>query len=111
LKREATGSSIPRKSGKSWEYRLFKLRFLGRAIDDLGRIDRPQQKIIKEKLFILAENPEALKNNIKRLSGTDMDLFRLRVGSYRVIFKKDKEELVIIVVRIGHRKEVYLSLN
>jgi len=33
------------------------------------------------------------------------------VGSYRVIFKKDKEELVILVVRIGHRKEVYLSLD
>jgi mRNA interferase RelE/StbE len=90
---------------------LFKLRFLGRALDDLGRIDRPFQKIIKEKLLILAENPEALKNNIKRLSGTDKDLYRLRVGSYRVIFKKDKEELVIIVVRIGHRKEVYLSLD
>jgi mRNA interferase RelE/StbE len=90
---------------------LFKLHFLGKAVDDLGRIDRPRQKIIKEKLLILAENPEALKNNIKRLSGTARDLFRLRVGSYRVIFKKDKKELVIIVVRIGHRKEVYFTLN
>jgi mRNA interferase RelE/StbE len=90
---------------------LFKLRFLGRAVDDLERIDRPQQIVIKENLFILAENPEALKNNIKRLSGTDRDLYRLRVGSYRVLFKKDKNEFVIIVVRIGHRKEVYLSLD
>jgi mRNA interferase RelE/StbE len=90
---------------------LFKLRFLGQAVDDLGRIDGPHQKIIKEKLLILAENPEALKNNIKRLSGTDLVLYRLRVGSYRVVFKKDKKELVIIVVRIGHRKEVYLALN
>ena len=46
---------------------MFKLRFLGRAVDDLERIDRPHQRIIKEKLLILAENPEALKNNIKRL--------------------------------------------
>ena len=90
---------------------MFKLRFLGRAVDDLERIDRPQQRIIKETLLILADNPEALKNNIQRLSGTDKDLYRLRVGSYRVIFKKDKGELVIIVVRIGHRKEVYISLN
>ena len=90
---------------------MFKLRFLGRAVEDLERIDRPQQIVIKEKLLILAENPEALKNNIKRLSGTDRDLYRLRVGSYRVLFKKDKNELVIIVVRIGHRKEVYLSLD
>jgi mRNA interferase RelE/StbE len=90
---------------------LFKLRFLGRAVDDLERIDRPQQRIIKETLLILAENPEALKNNIRRLSGTDKDLYRLRVGSYRFIFKKDKNELVIIVVRIGHRKEIYMSLD
>ena len=90
---------------------MFKLRFLGRAVDDLERIDRPQQRIIKETLLILADNPEALKKNIQRLSGTDKDLYRLRVGSYRVIFKKDKGELVIIVVRIGHRKEIYMSLD
>ena len=90
---------------------MFKLEFLGRSLDDLARVDRPHQRIIKEKLLILAENPEALKNNIKRLSGTDEGLYRLRVGSYRVIFKKDKEKLGIIVVRVGHRKEIFSSLN
>jgi mRNA interferase RelE/StbE len=90
---------------------LFKLLFLGRAVEDLDRIGRPHKKIIKEKLLILAENPEALKNNIKKLSGSGEDLYRLRVGSYRVIFKKEEDKLLIIVVRIGHRKEVYLSLN
>jgi len=90
---------------------LFKLLFLGRAVDDFARIGRPHKKIIKEKLLILAENPEALKNNIKKLSGSGEDLYRLRVGSYRVIFKKEEDKLLIIVVRIGHRKEVYLSLN
>ena len=111
MKREATGSSIQRKSGKSWEYRLFKLRFLGRAVDDLGRIDRPLQKIIKAKLLILAENPEALKNNIKRLTGDVEELYRLRIGSYRIIFRKDKAEFLILIIRIGHRKDVYLTLN
>jgi len=33
------------------------------------------------------------------------------VGSYRAIFKKDKNELVIFIIRIGHRKEIYLSLD
>lgn len=90
---------------------MFKLRFLGRALDDLARIDRPHQRIIKEKLLILAENPEALKNNIRKLSGPDEDLYRLRVGSYRVIFKRENEKLLILVVRIGHRKEIYSSLD
>ncbi len=88
---------------------MYQLRFLGRAVDDLSRIDKPHQRIIKEKLLILAEDPEALKNNIKRLKGDLEDLYRLRVGRYRIVFRKDGKELVILIVRIGHRKDVYLS--
>jgi mRNA interferase RelE/StbE len=90
---------------------LFKLRFLGKALDDLSRIDRPHQKIIKAKLLMLAKNPEALKNNIRRIVGNDEALYRLRVGSCRTIFKKEEDALVIIIIRIGHRKEVYLSMT
>jgi mRNA interferase RelE/StbE len=86
---------------------MYKLRFLGKAIKDFDKIDPPFQKIIKEKLLILAENPLALKNNIKRLKDKDLEIYRLRVGSYRVIFQKKQEELVILVIRIGHRKEIY----
>ena len=89
---------------------MYSLRFLGKAVDDLRKIDRAQQKIIKQKLLILAENPAALINNIKKLSGED-DLYRLKVGSYRVIFKKEEKHLILIVIRIGHRKEIYLSLK
>lgn len=88
---------------------MYKLRFLGRAIGDLSRIDRAHQKIIKEKLLILAEDPEALKNNIKRLKGDLEDLYRLRVGRYRIVFRKNGKGLVILIVRIGHRKDIYLS--
>ena len=90
---------------------MYKLLFLGRAVNDLARIDRPHQRIIKEKLIILAEHPEALKNNIKRLGGDVQDLFRLRVGRFRIIFKKNETELLILIVRIGHRKDVYQSIN
>jgi len=90
---------------------VYQLRFLGRALDDLSGIDRPHQRIIKEKLIILAENPKALKNNIKRLGRDVQDLFRLRVGRFRIIFKKNEIELLILIVRIGHRKDVYQSLD
>ncbi len=85
---------------------MYELKFLGRVLDDLKRIDKPHQRIIKEKLSILAHNPEALKNNIERLQGGE-DFFRLQVGSYRVVFKKEDRRLLIFRVRIGHRKEVY----
>jgi len=89
---------------------VYKLAFLGKALDDLKRIDRAHQKIIRGKLLILAESPETLKNNIKRLAA-DEDLYRLRVGSYRIIFRKEERRLLILIIRIGHRKEIYLSLK
>ena len=90
---------------------MYKLKFLGKALDDLKNIDRAHQKIIKEKLLMLAKNPEVLKNNIKRLSREKNDYYRLRVGNYRIIFKKEEKQLIIIIVRIGHRKEIYFSLK
>jgi len=88
---------------------VYKLVFLDKALDELKKIDRARQKIIKAKLFILAKNPAALKNNIRRLSGPEEALYRLRVGAYRVIFKRDEARLIILVIRIGHRKEIYLK--
>ena len=86
---------------------MYQLKFLGKALDDLKKIDRAHQLIIKEKLLVLAENPQVLKNNIKKLSGIKDNYYRLRVGRYRVIFKKEDKRLIIVIVRIGHRKKVY----
>jgi mRNA interferase RelE/StbE len=86
---------------------VYKLVFLDKARDEFKRIDRARQRIIKAKLRILAKNPAVLKNNIRRLSGSQEALYRLRIGAYRVIFKKDEARLIILVIRIGHRKEIY----
>ena len=81
--------------------------FLDAALDEFKKTDRARQKIIKAKLLILARNPAALRNNIRRLSGPEEALYRLRIGAYRVIFKKEESRLMILVVRVGHRREVY----
>ena len=89
---------------------MYSIKFLGKALEDLKRIAKPHQKIIKEKLLILVQNPEALKNNIKKLSTEKEVIYRLLVGSYRVIFQKDQHKLIILIIRIGHRKDVYSKL-
>jgi len=86
---------------------VYRLVFLDKARDEFKKIDRARQKIIKAKLLILARNPAALKNNIRRLSGPEEAFYRLRIGAYRVIFKKDEARLIILVIRVGHRREVY----
>jgi mRNA interferase RelE/StbE len=52
----------------------------------------------KEKLLIRSENPAVLKNNIRKLTGTRDDYYRLRVGSYRIIYEKRDKELIILTV-------------
>ncbi|MDF1877181.1 type II toxin-antitoxin system RelE/ParE family toxin [Sulfurimonas sp. SAG-AH-194-L11] len=86
---------------------MYTLNFLNSAKKEFKKLDTVAQKTIKEKLLLLVENPEHLKNNIKALKGEYKGKFRLRVHQYRIIFQVKDEELIIIVVRVGHRKEVY----
>jgi len=86
---------------------MLKIEYLPGAKKDLEKIDKLWQRRIKNSLQILSENPALLKNKIKKLKGKYKDYFRLRVGNYRVIFRIEKKKLVILVVRIAHRKEIY----
>lgn len=86
---------------------MYELHFLSSAKKEFAKLDIVAQKTIKEKLLILTTNPDTLKNNIKTLKGEYKGKFRLRINQYRVVFQVKDEELIIIVIRIGHRKEVY----
>ena len=86
----------------------YRLEFEPRAIKELAKIDKPWQLRIKEKILQLCDDPDTMHNSVKALKGERYaGLRRLRVGSYRVIFKKDDERIMILIVRIGHRREVY----
>ncbi len=86
---------------------MYTIEFLPSAKKELKKLDFVVQKQLKEKIVLLATDPDTLKNNIKALKGEYSGKFRLRVGSYRVIFQIIDEQVLIIVVRIGHRKEIY----
>jgi len=86
---------------------MYELHFLSSAKKEFTKLDTVAQKIIKEKLLILTTNPDTLKNNIKALKGEYKGKFRLRINQYRVVFQVKDDELIIIVIRVGHRKEVY----
>lgn len=52
----------------------------------------------------LGENPRP--EGVTKLAGTD-DLWRVRVGDFRVVYMIADDVLVVTVVRIGHRRDVY----
>ncbi|MBE9031636.1 type II toxin-antitoxin system RelE/ParE family toxin [filamentous cyanobacterium LEGE 11480] len=59
---------------------------------------------INEAILVLEDNPRP--DGVVKMKGGD-HLYRIRVGDYRVIYKIDDEQLVILVVRCKHRRDVY----
>ena len=98
---------MQKKFGKNLGFEMYRVRFLRKAADELKKIDPIWQNRIKEKINQLAENPSLLKNRIKPLKGKYKKFLRLRVGNYRIVFQKKEEELIIVIVRVAHRREVY----
>jgi mRNA interferase RelE/StbE len=62
------------------------------------------RKRIVQRLRTLRENPRP--HGVKKLAGED-DLYRIREGDYRIIYTVRDRELIVLVVKIGSRKEVY----
>ena len=79
-----------------------KITYKSSVAGDLRRLDKPVARRVLDKLErTLAANPNAGIS----LTGEFHGLFKLRVGDYRVIYTKTPEG--VLVLRIGHRKEVY----
>lgn len=75
-----------------------------RARKDLRRLDRPTRDRVARAIKLLAQNAE-LTGDVKRLKGSEE--YRLRVGDYRVRFKRDGRHLIITVVRVLPRGRAY----
>src|SRR3712207_1049446 len=80
------------------------ISYTATALKQLGRIDRVIRGRIVAKIEQYAATPESLGNQVKSLKGSN-GLLRLRVGDYRVVFTETG--LIIMVVEVGHRREIY----
>lgn len=70
----------------------------------LKALAEPIQKRMVKRLRTLKENPRP--QGVKKLAGED-DLYRIREGDYRIIYTIRDKELIVLVVKIGDRKEIY----
>ncbi|MBO0787750.1 MAG: type II toxin-antitoxin system RelE/ParE family toxin [Actinobacteria bacterium] len=61
-------------------------------------------------LQALGDDPRRPDASIKKLAGYE-DRYRLRVGDYRVIYEVADEQLFILVVGVGHRRESYRAMS
>ena len=74
------------------------------ALKELSKIDKADQQLIWDKIKDLEQG---LFSNDKPLKGGHKGKFRKRAGNYRIIYLRENQILLITVIRIAHRKEVY----
>jgi mRNA interferase RelE/StbE len=84
----------------------YTFRWRERAVRQLRAIPQPTALTILRALAELGDDPRRQDANIKKLAGYD-DRYRLRVGDYRVIYDISDKQLIILVVGVGHRREIY----
>jgi len=81
----------------------YKLTLKKRAIKALEKINEPYYSNIKEEIYRLANNLSPI--GYKKLKGRDG--YRIRVTDYRIIYAIFDDVLLVNVIDLGHRKEIY----
>ena len=74
----------------------------------LKKISKSEQKRIIKAIDSLAENLPNLDTT--KMKGNN-PFHKIRVGDYRIVYEIQDDVLLILIVKIGHRKDVYRSLN
>ena len=82
----------------------WRVEFRPSARAQLSALDRVAQTRILRSLQRLVGNPRA-SGNVKALKGSER--YRLRVGDWRVIYELHDDVMMVLVIEIGHRREVY----
>lgn len=80
----------------------YELVYTARAVRDVKALDENVKQRIGKTIIRYKEDPLAYA---EKLTDTTLGTYRFRIGDYRVIF--DIEGRDVIILRIGHRKEIY----
>ena len=84
---------------------MYSIEITRDAAKALRKMPSNVAALIRSKIADLAVDPFAPNNNVKRLKGSDD--YRLRVGDWRVVYELRNDKLIIAIVRIPPRGNVY----
>ena len=84
---------------------MYQLKWDEKALEDLKKIGAGEAKRIVKKVSVyLVKDPAGIG---KPLRGSFKGLYRYRIGDYRVVYEIQNQAVQIVVVKVGHRKDIY----
>lgn len=82
----------------------YRIEFVSQAAKQFRTLSSQVQERLKAKIDALSTNPRPY--GVTKLAGED-DFYRIRGGDYRIIYTIQDAHLLILVVKVGHRRDVY----
>jgi mRNA interferase RelE/StbE len=82
----------------------YAVEFSPSAEREFRKLSREVQRRLSPRIDSLAQNPR--QSGAKKLKGRE-DLWRIRVGDYRIVYEVRDRTLVVLVIRVAHRRDVY----
>lgn len=84
---------------------MYRIVYTTRSAKELLKAPKKTAQLIRQKMALVAEDPYAPISNARKLQGRSG--YRLRVGDWRVIYEIDNEEIIILVLTVAPRSEIY----
>lgn len=85
----------------------YRVEFKPSAADSFRKLDKQIQRRLAAKVEALKENPRPTA--AEKLKGEE-DLYRLRSGDYRIVYQVQDEIFLVLILGVGHRKDIYRIL-
>lgn len=82
----------------------YRVEVAAAAVRQLRKLDRSAQRRVQAAIELLAAEPRP--NGAKKLVGGDGE-WRVRTGDYRIVYEIHDNVLLVLVIAIGHRREIY----
>ena len=83
---------------------VWRVELSSAAARDLDAIRRPMFDRIREAIDALADDPRP--RSAAKLSGAEQ-LWRIRVGDYRIVYQVNGKQLLLLVVKVGNRRDIH----
>ncbi len=83
---------------------MYKVAFDKHAQKEFLKLEKSAQELVSTKIL---ELQDCIFKNDKTLQGKHKGKYRKRAGNYRIIYLKENKIVLITIIRIAHRKEVY----
>ena len=82
----------------------YQIEFAPRAYRQFKKLERDTQRQLLSRIEDLSSNPRP--SGVKKLAAVE-NLYRIRIGDYRVVYEIRDRALVVVNVKVGHRRDVY----